>query len=151
MSLHETDYAAWLAQQAGVLRRLRETDVNLPLDLDLLAEELDDMRLDLEARVASYLVTILQHLLELQYSPAERPRSGWQNTVDRSRGNARRRITPVIEASMRAQLEALYGEARTLAERDLRRHHENAAADALPPACPYTLEQALDPAWWPAR
>lgn len=58
-SLFESDYVAWLAEQAATMRRLAITGTNVPLDLELLAEELDDMARDLRASCASHAATII--------------------------------------------------------------------------------------------
>jgi hypothetical protein len=43
----------------------------------------------------------------------------------------------------------LYEDARELADASLRGYGEDAAADALPPACPFTLDQILQRGWYP--
>jgi hypothetical protein len=43
----------------------------------------------------------------------------------------------------------LYDDAREVAAIRLREHAEDAAADALPPTSPYTLEQVLARDWYP--
>lgn len=70
LAAYEEDYAAWLDQQARTMRRLREQGSNLPLDLDLLADELDEMGRELSASYASHAVLVIQHLLKLAYSPS---------------------------------------------------------------------------------
>ena len=147
--LYEQDYVAWLAEQAAAMRRLAEQRANVPLDLELLAEEMDDMARELRASCASHTTTIIQHLLKLQYSPA--PRRGWDNTVRSARLNLRKRITTTIGNELEDELAELYGLARANARNDLEQYHEVDAAERLPRRCPYTLEQIRDPDWWPAR
>ena len=148
--LYRDDYTAWLAEQAAALRRLRDAGANLPLDFELLAEELDDMGRELRAGCASHLVTVLQHLLKLQHSPAEDPRRGWENSIRMARVNVERRITKTIRNELEDDLDRLYATAHANAKNDLEQHHETAAA-ALPRVCPYGLDQALDLEWWPKR
>ena len=149
--LYERDYVAWLAEQAAVLRRLASDRANVPLDLDLLAEELDDMARDLRASCASHTATIIQHLLKLHYSPAEEPRRGWENTVRTARLNLSKRVTTTIANEIAGELDDLYTLARANARNDLEQYHEIDAAKRLPSRCPYTLEQIQDPDWWPSR
>lgn len=150
-SLFERDYVAWLAEQAAIMRRLRGDGANIPLDLDLLAEELDDMGRELRASCASHTATIIQHLLKLQFSPTEEPRRGWQNTVRTARLNLNKRVTTTITNELEDELGDLYATARSNARNDLEQHHETDAAKRLPRRCPYTLEQIQDAEWWPAR
>jgi len=149
--LHERDYVAWLAEQAAALRRLAEQRANIPLDLDLLAEEMDDMARELRAACAPHTATIIHHLLKLQYSPAEETRRSWQNTVRSARLNLRKRITTTISNELADELTELYDLARANARNDLEQYHETDAAKRLPCRCPYTLEQIRDPDWWPTR
>lgn len=149
--LFERDYVAWLAEQAAAMRRLRVEGANIPLDLDLLAEELDDMARDLRASCASHTATIIQHLLKLQLSPAEEPRRGWQNTVRTARLNLNKRVTTTIANEIEDELGELYELARSNARNDLEQYHETDAAKRLPRRCPYTLAQIQDAEWWPER
>lgn len=149
--LYERDYVAWLAEQAAAMRRLAEQRANIPLDLDLLAEEMDDMARELRAACASHTATIIQHLLKLHYSPADEPRRGWQNTVRTARLNLRKRITTTIANELADELGELYDVARANTRSDLEQYHESDAAKRLPRRCPYTLEQIQDAEWWPKR
>lgn len=150
-SLFESDYVAWLAEQAATMRRLAAAGTNVPLDLELLAEELDDVARDLRASCASHTATIIQHLLKLEHSPAEEPRRGWQNTVRTARDNLANRITTTIANELEDDLDKRYQLARRMAQADLEQHHENDAARHLPRRCPYTLAQIQDAEWWPTR
>ena len=149
--LFERDYVAWLAEQAAAMRRLQAAGANVPLDLELLAEELDDMARDLRASCASHTATIIQHLLKLEFSPAEEPRRGWQNTVRSARLNLNKRVTTTIANELEDELGDLYELARSNARNDLEQYHETDAAKRLPRHCPYTLAQIQDAKWWPKR
>jgi hypothetical protein len=149
-ALYEQDYVAWLAEQAAVMRRLAAERVNLPLDLELLAEEMDEMARELRAACASHTATIIQHLLKLQYSPAGDPRRVWENTVRAARDNLANRITTTIARELEDDLEQRFRIASKMARNDLEQHHELEAAQRLPRKCPYTLGEICDPDWWPA-
>lgn len=100
---------------------------------------------------------LIQHLLKLQFSPAEEPRRGWQNTVRTARLNLNKRVTTTIANELEAELGELYELyelyelARSNARNDLEQHHEVDAAKRLPRRCPYTLAQIQDAEWWPKR
>ena len=81
------------------------------------------------------------HLLKLQHSPAAEPRLGWRETVRTQRTRLLNDLTPTLRRELADELSELYVRARHDAEGSLRDHGEQDAADALPPTCPYTLDQ----------
>jgi hypothetical protein len=60
--LYETDFYAWTRQQADALRALASERSNLPLDLEHLAEEVEDMGLSEFRRLRSLLEQAVAHL-----------------------------------------------------------------------------------------
>jgi hypothetical protein len=94
--------------------------------------------------------TIIEHLLKLQHSPTQGPRSLWQDTIIVQRADLEDDLTPSLHARIEAELPKQYERARAAAARALRRHGEPDVAEALPAACPYTLEQIAGD-WWPSR
>jgi hypothetical protein len=89
---------------------------------------------------------ILQHFLKLQFSPAVEPRAGWQQTVDDQRDELELVITPSLRRELEQTLPERYKRARRRAGTDFGRYGETVD---LPAECPYTLEQILDPDWFP--
>ena len=79
--LYETDYYAWLREQARALRAVRSSD----LDGENLAEELEDLGKALRRELQSRLELILSHLLKWAYQPEKRTPS-WENTLVEHRG-----------------------------------------------------------------
>jgi hypothetical protein len=143
--LYESDFAAWAKQQARLLEERRFDE----LDLGHLIEEVADLATNQRHAVLSCARLILQHFLKLEYSPATWPRRGWQETIVAQRTDLEERLTATLRRDLEAGLAAVYGRARRDAARDLRR--DNVAETALPNACPYTLDQILDPDWLPAN
>ena len=79
-SLYETDYPLWARKQATYLRA-RQWD---KLDIDMLAEEIDDMgRRDRDA-IENYLINLLFHLLKWQYQSEQRNNS-WLGSIREAR------------------------------------------------------------------
>jgi Domain of unknown function DUF29 len=79
-ALYETDFAAWAHMQAVALRAHRWD----ALDVEHLAEEIEDLgKRDVRA-LESYLGVILLHLLKWVYQPARRSRS-WQKSLLQAR------------------------------------------------------------------
>jgi hypothetical protein len=91
---------------------------------------------------------IIEHLLKLQHSPAQDPRRGWTESLLEHRTRLEFDQTPRLKQILQGELPRVYGIARRTAGRRLRPYSEDAAADVLPAAWPYTLEQITGD-WWP--
>jgi Domain of unknown function DUF29 len=144
---YDDDFYAWTQYQAEVLRTMRRADNRL--DRDNLAEEIEDLGKSERNAVYSQICRILEHFLKLTYSPAEPPRYGWMASIVEARQALGRHLTPTLRNAARQEFPALYGDAREIAAIRLREHGEQAAAEALPVTCPYTLEQVLERGWYP--
>jgi hypothetical protein len=142
--LYEADFYVWAREQAALLRAGRYEE----LDLQNLIEEVDDLGVSLYRSVRSRVRTIIEHLLKLEHSPAQGPKSLWQDTISVQRTDLGDDLTPSLRARIEAELPKQYERARAAAARALRRRGEDTAADALPEACPYTLDQIASD-WWP--
>ena len=145
---YDDDFYAWTQHQAEVLRTMRRVDNRL--DREHLAEEIEDLGKSERNAVCSQIARILEHFLKLAYSPAEPPRYGWMASIVEARQALGRHLTPTLRNAARQEFAALYRDAREIAAIRLREHREEAAADALPLMCPYTLEQVLERGWYPA-
>ena len=135
--LYDADPYAWAHDQAALLRAGRFD----ALDLEHLIEELEDLAGSMKSAVRSRATTVMEHLLKLQHSPAQSPRLAWRQTIRTQRTRLLNDLTPTLQRHLAEQLPDLYARARHDAEGSLRDHGENDAADALPEACPYTLDQ----------
>jgi hypothetical protein len=143
--LYEEDFYAWTQEQAAALRRLAAERWNGPLDLEHLAEEVEDLGKEQRHAVWSQLARIVEHRLKLAYSPAREPRLGWLDSVDEATSSAARRLTPTIRREIEAVLDEIYREGRRRAVRGLLAHGEREAAARLPERCPWTLDELLSP------
>ena len=135
--LYEEDFYVWAQSQAELLRDKRFDE----LDLANLIEEVEDLAGAMRRSVRNRTITIMVHLLKLQYSPATDPRLGWRETIRTQRTRLLTDLTPTLRRELADELSDVYIRARHDAEGSLRDHGEQAAADALPAACPYTLDQ----------
>ena len=97
--------------------------------------------------VEGYLEMVLEHLLRLELSTAGRPRRGWLVTVDKQRAKVARKLTTMLRNHLEAELPALYAGLRRPVVRQLEK--DGTRSKSLPLACPYTLDQILDSAWFP--
>jgi hypothetical protein len=145
---YEDDFFAWTQHQAAVLRSLAVTDNRF--DREHLAEEIEDLgRSECDA-VRSQIRRIIEHLLKLAHSPAEAPRFDWMQTVLDARQTLSDKISPSLRRDAGQVLDKLYADGRKRAAAALRRYGEP-AADALPPVCPYSLDDICREDWYPSR
>jgi Domain of unknown function DUF29 len=142
--LYDADFYVWSEVQAELLRERRFDD----LDLQNLIEEVEDLGGALKRSVLTNATVVVEHLLKLQYSPADEPRAGWVDSVLEHRNRLEYDLTPRLRQILADDMRRVYTLARRSAERKLRLHGEHTAADALPPACPYSLDQITGD-WWP--
>ena len=144
-ALYDEDFYAWTQEQAAALRRLAAECWNGPLDLEHLAEEVEDLGKEQRNAVRSQLRRIVEHRLKLAYSPARDPRPGWRASILEALADIEDRITPTIRRDLEAYLPILYGRGRELAALGLEAHGEGEAAARLPERCPWTLDELLAP------
>ncbi len=144
---HDEDFYAWTQYQAKVLREMRTADNRF--DRDNVAEEIEDLGKSYRDAARSQVRRILEHLLKLEYSPASDPRIGWMESIAEARDALNDQLTGSLRADVEAGLGELYRRARRRAELGLSRYGEGKAADALPPSCPYTLDDILRDDWYP--
>lgn len=102
-SLYEDDIYAWAQQQADILRRLAETHRDLPNDLDLehVAEEIEDVGKAEFNGAKSFIRQIFVHLLKLASGPHSRDASHWRGEIEGFHGELLERLT----RSMHGQIE----------------------------------------------
>ncbi|MCS6780196.1 MAG: DUF29 domain-containing protein [Geminicoccaceae bacterium] len=141
--LYEEDFYAWTKEQAAALRRLAAERWNGPLDLEHLAEEVEDLGKEQRNAVRSQLRRIIEHRLKLAFSPALAPRPLWRASCVAALAEIEDRLTPTIRRDLRARLPILYARGRELAALGLEAHGEREAAARIPEHCPWTLDELL--------
>lgn len=148
--LYDRDFLLWTQKQAAELRRAAHARVNLPIDFTNLAEEVESLGKSDRRAAVSHLAKIIEHLLKLELSPADRPRAGWKRSVRDARMELHLVLedSPSLESDFSNLLERAYPLGADRAAAGLRKHAE---ADRLPRRCPYTVEQIRLGEWWPER
>lgn len=143
-SLYERDFAEWASAEARLLREGRFEH----LDVQHLAEEIEDMGKNDARALRSALVVVLAHLLKLSLSPARHPRSGWKATVLMQRSGIEDilRDSPSLRAKMPGFLQDAWPKARRIAKVELEEFDEK---PAIPEECPFSLENVIDPGFLP--
>jgi Domain of unknown function DUF29 len=134
--LYDTDFDAWAQQQAAALRAKDWS----ALDLDHLAEEVEELRKTERKAVRSQLRRLTSHLLKWAYQPARRSDS-WQTTID----DARRLVADGLDdgRGLAEQLPILLAEAYPKARREAAKDTRLPLA-TFPDLCPWTVAQVLD-------
>jgi hypothetical protein len=132
--LYDEDFYAWTQQQAQALRAHFKDDNRL--DVEHLAEEIEDLgKSDLHA-VQSFIEHIIAHLLKLDYSGQAAPRAHWRAEIVNFRQNIDRKISPSIRRTVLRELDELYRRARQTAAVGAL-VHEPDLIRRLPKFCPY--------------
>lgn len=143
---YETDFLRWTQEQSALLRAGKWAE----LDQEHIAEELEDMGREQKLALQSLLRQILLHLVKLQHSPAAAPRSKWTEEIIEFRDQAQARIdaTPSLKHHAPELFDKAWQQARRAAQRTFELHGEQVS---VPDICPYSIEQALDPDYFPGR
>ena len=88
-SLYEQDFFRWTEEQARALRVAASMRINVALDWENLAEEIESLGRSDRRELASRIQVIIEHLMKLEISPAKAPRRGWEATIVRERQKVR--------------------------------------------------------------
>ena len=130
---YDRDFYAWTQEQAHLLR----TGQLQLIDIQHLAEEIEDMGRAEKRVLASRLEILLMHLLKWQFQPNKRSRS-WQLTIKEQRLRLQKHLkqNPSLKTAIAEVFDDAYQLATISAE-------EETGLDGFPEICPYTSEQTL--------
>lgn len=143
---YDDDIYTWSQEQAAVLRRLAETRRDLPNELDLehVAEEIEDLGKSEVRTVESYLELLLRHLIKVASQPDSPAVKHWK----REAAEQHRRLRKDLKRSMFGLIEPdeIWTLAANRAEASFDRYGD-AFIGGLPAICPFDLDElrgALD-------
>lgn len=138
---YEGDFYGWALRQAALLRE-RRFDL---VDLENLAEEMEGLARSEARELRSRYETLLRHLLKWAFQP-ERRSSSWEITIVRERREILEHLgdNPSLQPRRPELFAKAYRTARDNAAIETRLPLERFPADS-----PYTLDQAMDPLFWP--
>ena len=138
---YDGDLYTWSQEQAALLRA-RKFD---QIDLEHIAEEIEDMGKSERRALESYLEALLLHLLKWQYQPSFRGRS-WRLTIveQRKRLQKHLRDNPGLKSKLSDAINDAYEFSRTGAERET-----GLPLSTFPQQCPWTFQTFSDPDFWP--
>src|SRR4051794_20507288 len=116
-TLYDTDFFEWTQEQSRRLRELAATRPNLPIDWENVAEEIESLGKSNVSAARSHLARIIEHLLKLEYSPAEPPRADWEHSVALHRTDVSAIIddSPSIRGQLQRSLAKAWNDGRRLA------------------------------------
>jgi hypothetical protein len=138
---YERDFYGWALRQAALLRE-RRFDL---IDLENLAEEMEGLARSEARELRSRYETLLRHLLKWEFQPEKRS-SSWEITIVRERREVLEHLGDNPSLQPR-QLE-LFAKAY-LTARDNAAIETHLPPERFPADSPYTLDQAMDPLFWP--
>jgi hypothetical protein len=143
MSEYDTDFALWSERQAKALRRRANNEI----DWENVAEEIESLGKSDKREIRNRLAVICAHLLKWRYQPDTRSNS-WRASVAQARDEIAALIedSPSLKDYPAGRLSDPRGGA--YAQGRKRAVLDTGIAD-LPDICPWTIEQVLDPDFWP--
>jgi hypothetical protein len=139
---YENDIVAWAKEQAYLLRSGKLSAI----DIEHIAEEIEDVGKSEQRELASRMALLLSHLLKCQYQP-ERQSGSWQRTIKEQRKAIARRLknTPSLKVSANDPewLEDAWGDAISITINET-------GMNSFPEVCPWTIENILSEDWLPS-
>lgn len=137
---YHSDFYAWTREQARLLRERQLGDNRL--DLDHIAEEIEDMGKSELRAVERFIVNIMVHLVKLAYSANHSAQRSWNAEIAAFHAE----LQDLYSSSMRQNIDLakLWRRHKLEAERAFAAYDE--ALPALPETCPYGLDDFLAPA-----
>ena len=140
--LYDEDFARWTAETARLLRQGRLTE----LDVEHLAEEVEDMGKSQHRELGSRLTVIIQHLLKWQLQPEKRSGSCKATTVtQRAELDRLFEQSPSLRREVPASMARVYGDAVAISAAET-----GLPVESFPRESPFTPEQILDQDFFPS-
>ena len=138
-ALYDDDLHAWALHQAAVLRGLKASRLPLPNDLDLehVAEEIEDLGNEQRFQVESNIVQALIHLVKLAGAPEDPAVAHWLKAIAAFLDTAEDRFTPSMRRAI--DMGALWTKARRRLAREA--EQDGLHPPALPDVVPFTLDE----------
>ena len=140
---YNADIVAWANEQAQLLRAGRLSEV----DIEHIAEEIEDVGKSEQRELANRMAVLLMHLLKWQFQPHHRSNS-WTSMLKEQRKSIERRLgkTPSLKNSLSEEdwLEDVWLDARNSASKET-----GLEFDTFPLKCEWTASQILDVNFFP--
>ncbi|TAN46332.1 MAG: DUF29 domain-containing protein [Methylococcaceae bacterium] len=142
---YEFDVIAWAQEQAALLRSGR-FDL---LDIEHIADEIEDVGKSEKRELKSRMAILLTHLLKWQYQPSFRGNS-WQRTINVQRKDILSciRDIPSLKPEFRNPdwWESVWADSLYQATKETGFKYE-----VFPECCPWSFDQIMDMDFWPSH
>jgi hypothetical protein len=142
---HDVHFYQWTQEQAALLRAM--SCDSCPLDLDNLAEEIEDMGRDEIREISSLLRQTITHLLKIIIDPNAASAERWFDEIITFQGDAVLAFAPGL--TQRLEREKIWRIACNGATRSLEKR--GVTVPPLPENCPLSLDELLDPEFDPDK
>ncbi|TXT35905.1 MAG: hypothetical protein FD135_4622 [Comamonadaceae bacterium] len=140
---YETDVVAWANEQAALIRAGRYDQ----LDVQHIAQEIEDVGKSEQRELASRMSVLLMHLIKWQFQPQKRSVS-WTLTIKEQRRLSKRRIerTPSLAPMLLDPewIDDIWVDAKSLTEKET-----GIDQGILPEMCPWAMADVLTEGWLP--
>lgn len=140
---YQDDIVVWANEQARLIRAGR-FDL---LDLEHIAEEIEDVGKSEQRELSSRMAVLLAHLLKWQFQP-ERRGASWERTIREQRKAVARRLekTPSLKPELQdaGWWEAVWGDAVSLVLSEVE-------LPDLPENCPWGVDEVLAMEFYPGN
>ena len=142
-NLYETDFYAWIQEQATLLRSEQWSQI----DLLNLIEEIESLGKQQRQELRNRLSVLMGHLLKWEYQSQHRSRSGLSTLRVQRRDTIRLlKDSPSLQSYLDDALQEAYENAKDLAMGDT-----DLPEQTFPPACPYPLNEILSDRFYPGE
>ncbi len=140
-ALYETDFNLWLKETVNLLRK-GEVE---KLDLENLAEEIEDMGNSRKDALESNLIRVLQHLLKWKYQPQKRINIWIASITEHSlRLNKTFKKSPSLKPYFESVFADCYQDARLITSQET-----GLDIATFPDLCPFSQADVLNPQYLP--
>jgi len=133
---YKNDIVKWAAEQARLIRA-KQFD---KLDIEHIADEIEDVGKSEKREVLSRVAVLLAHLLNGEYQPGFRSRS-WQLTIAEQRKQILRHLreTPSLKALLtdKEWIDSAWSDAVILAIKET-------GLESFPKTCPWTMDEVIN-------
>ncbi len=140
---YESDVIAWANEQVRLLRAGRFAE----LDIEHIAEEIEDVGKSERRELRNRMIVLLSHLLKWQSQP-ERRGSSWRKTINVQRRDIKQCLIDM--PSLKPDLQDFqWRESVWASALDAAVKETGLTYETFPEDCPWTFEEALDADYWP--
>ena len=139
---YERDVAAWADEQASLIRAGKIDQ----LDLEHIAEEIEDLGKSQRRALASRMAILLAHLLKWQFQP-ERRGTSWARTIRVQRSD----VVEIVEEapSLAPLLDDPVWVRKVWQHALIQADRETGMGDAFPEDCPWSMRDVMTENWLP--